>query len=291
MALTLDARGRFRLIATSLALVSGVAVAAQNRDAAFCDELAREVRRREALVSGASKQGVLEALALGPSPAVALAPKPELDWYPTRDGENPSGLDVFRRRYRPTAGLLAEVREFVMYGGYQIRLLRPALHVMVNVAGSAGCESFLVFRTDATGRAHSIDQPELPRDSMAYCVGGRGMPARISRRDVFLGHFPDTLGNDESFRVIPLSGSSWERGCSMTVSFETRREVSSTFLPPDPVLTASRLREVALRIATGPAVDDGYGWLKFGESEQDGDASRARLIRRQALSEVQDRMP
>ena len=46
-----------------------------------------------------------------------------------------------------------------------------------------------------------------------------------------------------------------------------------------------------MRIANGPAIDDGYGWVRFGESGQVGDAAKARLLRKLALSEVPDPIP
>lgn len=246
--------------------------------------MARAIRLDAGLVSGKSDRSVLETLTGGSRPTVTISTKPDFRWSPTDAADESAGLVAFRKRYGGSTALVAGLEEFPTFSAYDVYSVGRGLNVMVNFAGSAGCESFYFFRITDAGEADVLVPPALPLGGMDYCMGGRGRPARIAGRTVFLSYFPDFFDHSEALRVNPLSGTSWERGCSMSVTFDEPRYVADARPLSPSSLTKAQLAEIGLRIAEGPGLDDGYGFIKFGRSSADGDADKARRLRRLALT-------
>lgn len=261
-----------------------MAAASAPLQTALCDEMARAIRRDAGLVAGKSERSVLETLTGGARPTVTISTKPDFRWSPKDAADESAGLAAFRKRYGGSTALVAGLEEFPTFSTYDVYSVGRGLNVMVNFAGSAGCESFHFFRITDAGEADVLGPPALPLGGMEYCMGGTGRPARIAGRTVFLSYFPDFFDHSEAFRVNPLSGTSWERGCSMSVTFVAPRYVADARPLSRSSLTNAQLADIGLRIAEGPALDDGYGFIKFGRSSADGDADKARRLRRLAMT-------
>jgi len=213
---------------------------------ALCDGIAAQIRGNPEIASG-SKDDLLALLSKGAHPYVELG---------SRSDRLVGGDDIIKRireTLNPSDELVRALGGFFENVGDVSSLPDSDLHMVETFGGSAGCESFLFFRS--TKGAQSQLLPNLPlkgvRDGDNLICGGYGDDghlARILGTDVFLESISQGTNNNYEFRVLPIEGMQWGPACRVEADFRTEYHVAEVFVQNDGPVTEAALIDVAPQI-------------------------------------------
>jgi hypothetical protein len=266
------------LLALCVMAFGAVAIdAAQTSSTALCDGIAAQIHYDPEIASGGSKDGLLALLSKGEHPYVELG----------SDSDRLVGGDEIIKRIRetlnPSDELVRVLGSFFENVGDLSSLPDSDLHMVETFGGSAGCESFLFFRSTKATQSQLL--PNLPpkgaRDGDNLICGGYGDDghlARILGTDAFLESIGQETNNTQEFRVVPAEGMQWGSTCRVEADFRTEYHVAKLFIPNDGPVTEAALRDVAPQIAEQHDAAKDPKSFSFGPAVPDGEKENVRTM-------------